>query len=151
MTEPPAGTTEGFPYSRDRMVKSAGAALHAAMADDWGAVSRALQTLIDECGGEGVIAAMSAWCDTLLIHTHDIDPKVPLRLLFVNADTGDIGDADDVPPEVRWAGRLVAARAAMDKPTWDALIDSIPHDDSAISRHISVLLRSIVTGLKAVT
>lgn len=134
------------------MIATATAALHAAMADDWKAASGALQTLSDECGGAGVGDAMRAWCDTLIGRTHgDLqDSGSGVRLVFKNADSGEMGGADDVPAPTRWAGRLIAARAAMDQPTWQALLEAIPPGNDAVSEYVGALLQTIVVNLKAV-
>lgn len=50
-----------------------------------------------------------------------------------------VTDADGVPrPEVAWAGRMLAARAAGDEDAWRALLTSVP--DAEFGRHVGALL-----------
>ena len=140
---------------RNRAMELSTLALHSAQLNDWERSGAAVATLNDELGGEGIMFAIVAWCDTLIMRQQQVlgHKKGDLaRPAWLNADTGDLAlNADDVPPPVRWAGRLVAARAAMDHDVWQALVDSTPDTPGATTEHVSVLLTSIATTLNALS
>jgi hypothetical protein len=104
-------------------IRLASAALRFGMADQWKPVARAIQKISDECGGEGIGRAILGWSDTLISRQPEAAGK-PVRLVFMNADTRQVDrDAADVPEPFRWAGRVIAARAAggsvsMSWPCW---------------------------------
>lgn len=62
------------------------------------------------------------------------------RPVWVDPD-GAIEDANDVGrPEVVWAGRFIAARAALDEDTCAALVNSCVNDPAAYSRNVCAVL-----------
>ncbi|WP_242890152.1 hypothetical protein [Actinomadura litoris] len=124
-----------------RAVQLAGAALTAALGNDWQRASAMLQRISTECGGEGMQRALLSLCDTV-IHHAGITPGQPVRIMFQQADgDGRITGADEVQRrESVWAGRLLAARAADDEDTWSALIEALPRDGYAIGQHVIALL-----------
>ena len=133
-----------------RLLLLAAKALHYAMAEDWERASRAVQVLGDAFGGDGCVTAMLGWADTLISRTPGLagDGR-PVRLAFQTLETGHIDyNADDVPDDVRWAGRLLAARAADDRDTFEALINSVP-DDATWSKYVGAVLKMSALNLRA--
>jgi hypothetical protein len=140
---------------RKRALELSTVALHSAQLENWARAATAVKALNDELGGEGIMFALAGWCDTLIVRQQEImggqDGDIA-RPAWLNATTGEVAlDADDVPPPVRWAGRLVAARAALDHDAWDALIASIPDAPMAASEHVSALLNSVAMTLNGLS
>lgn len=136
--------------NRAPVIKLATTALHAAMRDDWPAATTAVQAINDRHGGRGLMAAILAWCDTAILKmTGSFTASGSVAVAFQAVETGEIGGADDVPAEVRWAGRLIAARAADDEPTFNALIESVPSDPKAMGAHVARLLEMVAINIRA--
>lgn len=116
-------------------------AFHAAQRGDYNESARVIMTIGSKFGGPALCEAMQAWADTCL-HAQGIHERGHAsRPVWCNSDTGavDIGFAE-VCREVRWSGQLLAARAADDQATWDALILAVPDDMTAISDHVCAFL-----------
>jgi hypothetical protein len=100
-----------------------------------------------------MMLAIIAWCDTLLAAYRQASgtaEDAPLRIAWLSTDTGQLDtDADDVPLPVRWSGRLLMARAVLDKPAWDALISALPHDQEGLREHVAALLDGVSGTLRA--
>lgn len=140
--------TEQRSKVQQRALRLAGNALRAAYADNLPLANTIIERIDAECGVEGVTLAILGWSDTLIKRTPHLTGK-PVRLAFMNADSGRVDEnADDVPQEVRWAGRLIAARAADDEQTWNALIDALPRDEAAVGRHVGHLLQMVALNLR---
>jgi hypothetical protein len=122
-------------------------ALNAAIAEDWDAARKTLRNLSDEHGGEGVGIALLGWCDVLISKTLGLRGSA-VELLFMEKSTGAIGHARRVPREVSWAGQMLAARAANDRDTWDALLQSLPDSTIAASVYVSALLEVVALNLR---
>ncbi|GAA2773028.1 hypothetical protein [Saccharopolyspora taberi] len=126
-------------------------ALRAGVAGRWAKAAAAVNRLTDNYGGEVVPNVLCAWIDTALIHCAPPSGE-PVHVAWFNTDTGELGDADDVPPPVRWAGRLVAARVADDREQFTALIDAVRSDDewsagcSALLQICALTLRHNLNG-----
>jgi len=129
---------------RDQILGLAHVALQAAVNQDRAGATAALKGISDGFGGAGLALAILAWCDAVILRYQQITGTPdgqPVRIAWQEADTGDISvTGRDVPAEVRWAGQLVAARAALDQPAYDALIAVLPGDGLAIGGYISALL-----------
>ena len=132
---------------RERGISLAADALQAAMAEDYGRAKTAIVAINDELGGEGLTLAIVAWSDTLVAQYRKATgtpDDAPVRMAWQDADTGDISaTGNDVSPEVRWAGQVVAARAALDKAGFNALLRNLPRDGWAIGGYVSALLNSV--------
>lgn len=140
----------------DQAAELSTVALHGAQLNDWERAGAAVKALQDEFGGHGIMFALVAWCDTLIVRQQQVTGHKDgdlARPAWLNATTGDVAfNADDVPPPVRWAGRLIAARAAMDHDAWDALVVSIPDTPPmAVTEHVSALLSSVAMTLNSLT
>ncbi|MBA9003697.1 hypothetical protein [Thermomonospora cellulosilytica] len=138
-----------LPKNQRRAMDLAGAALTAAREDEWKRAGRMLQRINDECGPDGMQRAMLAFCDTALTRS-EITPGGPVRIAFKALDgDGRITGADEVPrPEIVWAGRMLGARAADDRATWDALIDALPDDPREVGRHVGAVLEVVVMTIR---
>lgn len=138
-----------------RHYELASEALHAAIRNDWPAAVAAVHTLNAECPGQ-VLPAMCAWIDTFADrYAQTVGRELPadgdlVELAFMEQGTGNITGADATPPHTRWAGRLIAARVAMDKPAFDALIEVLPDDPAVVGRHIGSVLHIVALGLNSI-
>lgn len=95
--------------------------------------------------GSGIQMLMQGCADTVAIHQGAEPLKAaPLELMFVN-EAGDHADADSVDPDQRWAGRFIAARAAGDKDTCAALVDSCESDQQYAKRVGALLQVAAIT------
>ena len=111
-------------------------ALNEAVREDWPAVRKTFAEI--SADGRAVTFALMAWCDWTIAAQCKIlgrpmpgpgEPAEVARPGWWNAETGKITlDADAVPPAARWAGRLVAARAALDEVQWKVLVGTMPGD-----------------------
>ena len=132
-------------------------AYHAAVREDWPAANAAMA----EAGREdaNVIAlVMVAFCDTAIGLQRDMKGMPPLeeglavaeegpvRPGWVNAETGRVTlNADEMPAPERWAGRLVAARAAMDLDGFQALLRAMPASGFERGKYANALLRGVAS------
>lgn len=140
----------GDPMSKSdkRAVRLAGDALRAALTENWPVANKTVERIDAECGATGIVTAILGWSDTLIARVPNLTGR-PVRLAFMNADSGRIDEnADDVPDETRWAGRLLAARAADDEATWNALVDALPDDPAAVGAHVGHLLQMVALNLR---
>jgi hypothetical protein len=142
------------PAERDSLTDElARQALEDAMCESWDTAVAAVQAINDECGTGAIERACVAWMDTLIVHYQratghrDGDPVQPA---WADAHTGEEWrDADQVDPAYRWAGRLIAARAAMDHGACDALMMALPGDDQETGEHIKALLACVALTLRS--
>lgn len=107
-----------------------------------------VQRIEAEAGGEAVLDAMIFWVDAWL-GIHGKPPEdIAVRLAFRDLSGGPDRDADDVPPEIAWAGRFMAARAAGDDDQIVALINSVPKDAEIGGSHVQALLFACAGNLQ---
>jgi hypothetical protein len=134
---------------RDAARILAAAAFHAALAQDWPAANKAM----NEAGraSPNVIALMLVtFCDTAIAAQREMAGLPPLedghgeevaRPGWFNVETGQlVTDADAMPPALRWAGQLVAARAALDYDGFQALLSAMPSDGFKRGEYAATLL-----------
>lgn len=100
-------------------------ALRLALERDWPASLDMTQRLSDEFGADGLAQGVLAWIDTALSRAAYDGDGVAIRLRFLDVDTGVESDSDNVTPALRWAGRLLSARAAGDEDAYRALYRSL--------------------------
>lgn len=130
MTEQQKTVPEWFPL--------AAATLTAAARQDYAEATRLGQQLADQVGPSQIPRVMCAWIDTVAART-GIAPQQFDGMVWVDKAGGEPQFADDVPPAVRWAGRLFLARVNLDQDTFLALIDSVQSDEEW-QRNVSTLL-----------
>jgi len=138
---------------KDRARTLAAYALRDARAGDYAAASRHVRELNAECGSTGAMIAVRGWCDTLAAHSGVSENSGPLALGWKDAETGRVHlGTEGVPDRVRWAGQLIVARAALDKPMFDALIAALPDDKAVIGSYVGAVLETVaitMNGLPA--
>jgi len=138
---------------KDRARTLAAYALRDARAGDYAAASRHVRELNAECGSTGAMIAVCGWCDTLAAHSGVSENSGPLALGWKDAETGRVHlGTEGVPDRVRWAGQLIVARAALDKPMFDALIAALPDDKAVIGSYVGAVLETVaitMNGLPA--
>ena len=138
-TQPPAPGPPG----RDRGLRLTAEALQAAVNEDQEQAAQAVREL-DQLGTQTLVTAVTAWCDTLINayrQATGTPDTAPVQPGWVHADSGVVAaDADGVPAGARWAGRFIAARAAMDHPACYALLGALPDDPAAAGEHVVTLL-----------
>jgi hypothetical protein len=142
----------------DRARELAAVALYAAVRGDCPEVNRAMQAIDAETGGTGTLTALVAWCDTLITAQRRAaglpDDPVPgeeaARPGWVDSGAAQVTlDAGDVPPAARWAGQLVAARAALDRDGFNALLTVLPADRKARGAYAGALLHACAAAARA--
>ncbi len=117
----------------------AGKALVASAEADFPAAGKALQELAAQYGAGVVPAVLLAWIDTVLAKAgHEVGGK-PMGVAWRAEETGEIQEADQTTPEIRWAGRLFIARANDDESQFRALVDSVSSDEEW-SRNVGAVL-----------
>jgi hypothetical protein len=140
---------------REKAAALATRAYHAAVRGDWPAANKTMS----EAGRQNpnVIAlVLTAFCDTTISLQRGIRGMPPMedgipegslvQPLWVNADTGHATmNADDMPPALRWAGQMVAARAALDFDGYQALLLAMPTDGFKRGEYANTLLMSCVS------
>lgn len=142
-------TTQTYGPRNPRAMELAGVALYAAMADDTDKAVDAVKAISEETGGEGLMDAILGWCDTLIVRTPDLEIGKPVKIAWMEAETRRINDGPhEVRPTARWAGRLLAARAADDHDTFMALMDSIPHGPKDVGDHVWELVQMVALNLR---
>ena len=127
-------------------------ALVSARDKDWDGAVHATSQIAERYGAGHLPQVMCAWIDTMASGC-GLDPKgKPIGLLWMHEDTSEITDADDTPPPVRWAGRLVAARLADDETQFRALINACSGDEEwsanvqAVLMVCGTMLRTVVSS-----
>jgi hypothetical protein len=136
----------GSPEYR-RGVRLGTEALHAAMREDWDAMKAALEAM---SGSEALIVAIVAWCDTLLAR-HPDGPHAgdrPVQVGWLEDGKGRVQHAEDVPPPARWAGQVIAARAALDEDAFYALLGA-PAEGADLGSCVIALVQSVAMTLGA--
>lgn len=101
-----------------------------------------------DAGGEAVLDAMIFWVDAWLGIQGKPPEDIAVRLAFRDLTGGPDRDADDVPPEIAWAGRFMAARAAGDDDQIVALINSVPKDALSGGSRVEALLFACAGNLQ---
>jgi hypothetical protein len=133
-------------------------AYHAAARGDWAEASKAM-AVIGRQNPNVIALVLSAFCDTTIGIQRDmrglppmedgVPEDGPVRPAWVNADTGQLTmDADALPPAVRWAGQLIAARAALDFESFQALLTAMPTDGFKRGEYANTLLMTCVSTAK---
>jgi hypothetical protein len=149
----PADNPAGVPQ-RDRDLTLT--AVREATRGDWAAAQQAVDAISTETGG--ALYALVAWADwTVGWHAKarglplpsEVPGGVIVRPLWADPGTGRIeADADAVSPPARWAGRFIAARAALDHEQCQALIGVLPADSRECGRYVSALLSACAAAAR---
>ena len=132
-------------------VRLAHAVLLAAIDEKWPTAQRAIERLNAECGPEGLATALIAWCDAIAEHAQGGRPEFGrVNVLPWNTDTGGVGD-EALRPTVRWATRLVAARAKGDIEAFEALLAELNaiNDGFERGRYATELVQSAALTIRS--
>lgn len=106
-------------------------------------------------GSQAVAYAMCGWADTTVDRLYPDRPdaariaagEVIVRLRMADQSGAPV-DADDADPRSAWAARFIAARAACDHDTGQALLDVLPWDDRP-AEQVWVLLGTCAGNIAA--
>jgi hypothetical protein len=123
-------------------------ALAAAIRGEWQVASAIVRRMNAECGSEGTMIAVVGWCDTLTVRLGLDATKDTLALGFVDQDTGTRSMSTGVPQRTQWAGQLIMARARLDQPMFEALIDALPDDPKVVGSYVGAVLECVAMTLK---
>lgn len=118
----------------------ASAAMKAAQNGEQQAAADLLQCINDTYGGTGLSLAMIGWIDHAMraqgirfgsaVEIHLWDDKLEI-------------DAPDAPDTMRWASRMIQARAAFDRGRWETESASLDGaDPETVGAHVMALLMS---------
>ena len=136
--------------AHSKPIRLASAAMQAALASKHDSAVSYLQRINDECGGQGLYVALMAWCDAYADHaTGGAPTPARVNMSFIREDTGQLDDenSDRLPPEIRWAGQIVAARAALDQDRFDELITKMPDDGAGRGDYMGAVLLTIANTI----
>jgi hypothetical protein len=150
-------TEPGLSPAQEQARELARAAVEAAADKQYLTVALLLSMISLATGPHGVSEALIAWCDWNLELQRQLDgrtrPQGPVTVIpaWENPETGQLClDAAAMPPDERWAGQLVAARAAGDLDNFNALLSAMPDDGYERGRYALVLLMSCAGYLRLV-
>jgi hypothetical protein len=121
-----------------------------ARAGAWSEAGAGITALAERFDGAGIQIMITGLADTMIYHQggHRSD-DVPVQPVWFDLD-GAMDDADGVPrPEIVWAGRFIAARAALDEDACAALVNSCAHDPEAYSQNVFAVVEVAATTLNA--
>jgi hypothetical protein len=138
-----------------RAVELAETALNAAMTNDVRAAVDAIQAIGKETGEGGLGDAVLAWCDAYIERMPGAraaaDRGAMISPAFMVEGSGVIGGPEGAPVEVRWAARLIVARALDDQATFMALLGAVPEDPRIRGDHIWGLVSTVAASLRMFT
>ena len=118
-------------------------ALHRAIAGDWPGAAQYIGRLN---GSAGLLVAIQLLADTYLGHVHPGHRLGdPVRVAWMSMPGQGVAAADEVRPSVRWAGQIIAARAADDWPSYEALLRA-PAQGAELGDGIMALLDIVATS-----
>lgn len=131
------------------ILRLASHALKLAIAGQIGPAGRVVGRLAAEHGGQAVWIAMQGWSDTFLVEAGvEGGTDTPVALAFFDNESGRVGMADEVPASVAWAGRFIAARAAGDRATCEALFRSVGSSEERAAC-VGALLTTCALNIRA--
>jgi hypothetical protein len=107
----------------------------------------AMEMIYQTYGREGVYRVAVTWCDYILERTPEYQPGEPVHLVWEEVATGTIRHAEEAPPMVRWAGQVLAARAADDQANAWAIFSAVPEEH--LAEHMATLLQTLAIQLRA--
>lgn len=108
----------------DRVKKITTVALHRAIAGD---LEDAAQYMARLNGSPGLVRAIMMLADTYIGHVwpeHRLGQPVQLAWFNVDDQAAPLETANEVRPSLRWAGRIIGARAADDEAGFMALLET---------------------------
>jgi hypothetical protein len=140
---------EGHSMSQLRDIsKYAKAAMLAGRLSDYTTLVSILEELFEEHGSYGLGMAIIWWIDTTLDTVVPEGPSDdgaffrPAVQIVTDGEVDGPAELDEVPPEVAWSARVIAARASWDRDNYEALIRSVPEERTP--EHLITLLMCCV-------
>lgn len=136
------------------VVALAGQALKAAMDGDEAAAAEAVEQIDRDHKPDGILVAVLAWCDTLVLRWPGAGldgapgPDAVVKPTWFDAEAGQIRRPEEVAAPALWAGRLLAARAVMDHDACKALFMAVPEDQAG--EHVMAMLYIAAANLRAI-
>lgn len=115
-----------------------GAALAAYLTGHWNATAALVNAVRRNADWDGLYEMCTVWCDTVLTTIEGCEPGAPVHLVWQEVRTGLVAHSDEVHPKIRWAGQILAARAAADDDSSRALFGAVPRED--LDEYLGVLL-----------
>lgn len=120
-------------------------ALNAAIREDRGRAEQSV-TELGTHYHQDMPNVLLCWIDSVRHHRPTV--HAPEFVTWLRVDTGQVQNANEVPPPVRWAGRLMLARAQGDADQFRALINAVSSDDEW-SRNVVAVLEICALMLRA--
>ncbi|MGH3985920.1 MAG: hypothetical protein ACRDTZ_01200 [Pseudonocardiaceae bacterium] len=144
-------TTPLTPTQRDDAAVQSASALCAAITGDWARAARDVGALADQYQGQGVQILLLGLADTLIARLGEPAPDQLIAIAWMDPVVGGVTfNAEDVPrPEIRWAGRFIAARAAKDHSQCVALVNAC-HDETEYAHNVFAVLEVVAMTLRAI-
>lgn len=128
---------------RQRALKIAAVALSRAKAGDLEDAASYIKRLN---GSNGLIVAIVGWIDTYIHTVYPEHKDQPIAVRWLHTPTGRIETADEVSASMRWAGRLISMRAALDEDGFYSVLHSAP-EGGALGDGIMALLHIVAAGI----
>jgi hypothetical protein len=123
-------------------------ALEHAVVEEWEEAKEILADIVRTYEWTGVFTALLSWAD-MVINEVGFPEGLHVNLIMEDGITGRQGTAD-VPPDILWAGKFLAARAARDVEGLRDLLRPDSYDDEFIKLcTLSTLTCAGVTIAKA--
>jgi hypothetical protein len=130
-------------------VRLTATALSHARDGSWRQTGADVQAMHDRYGGDGIQVLLYGLADAILVPQGGSGMPGELVMPVWVDTTGAIGNADDVRPPVRWAGRFIAARAVGDEAACAALVNSCA-SDGEYCQNVCAMLEVAATTLNIV-
>ncbi|WP_036374370.1 hypothetical protein [Micromonospora sp. ATCC 39149] len=137
--------------NHSKPVRLAGAALTAAVENDWRRASDAVERLNRECPGAGLMTALIAWCDTFAAHANGGAAPTFGKVRLKPWAVGTGSTEQEVPARTRWAIDLIQARAEGDEAAFNAVVQQLNDISDGYQRgnYVSALLESIALTIRS--
>ncbi len=118
-------------------------AFEAAVDKDPHTAVQRINALVAGHGWQGLQSAMQMWADAAM-YAAGIGPGTVVQPSWKAVETGEITDGDTSPVAARWAGRMLAARAANDPAQWAALLEAAPDNvEDCVWQFIDIAARQV--------
>lgn len=123
-------------------------ALEEAFVCHWDHAFNLLDEIEDLFGVDGARTACGVWCDTVIDKYTGHEPVTISGIDFIEATTGEALQADDMPQDKVWAGRLLVAWMADDHCNVEALLACLPAEPDDRNDYLRALLNCSAATLR---
>lgn len=137
-------------FDREATIELARDAYWAALREERTRATGYVQKINDEHGAAAVLLAICSWIDTYVDHVTDGGDAINMkRLQFIERHTRRVDTLDSpwLPEEVRWAGRVIYARATMNPDLFLDLVNGVEGNAEAGYR-VMILLDLVAQTIK---